>query len=183
MRSRSCATTDPKLRFGESGQLKIRGMPGITLFLEYLSNPKATADAFDADGWFCTGDLVTPFEDGHIRFDMREKDVLRVGAENVAAAEVERVILGCGGITEVAVVAMPDRMLEEVPVAYVIPIMPDPTLAGRVLEQCRKQLADFKVPRQVFVVDDLPRVTLGKIDKKTLRLRLREAFDQEESAK
>ena len=172
-----------EVAFGESGQLKIKGMPGMSLFLEYLGNPKATADAFDADGWFCTGDLVTPFEDGHVRFDMREKDVLRVGAENVSAAEVERVILGCGGITEAAVVAMPDRMLEEVPVAYVIPIMPDPTLAGRVLEQCRKQLADFKVPRQVFVVDDLPRVTLGKIDKKTLRLRLREAFDQEESAK
>ncbi|HEX9207573.1 MAG TPA: AMP-binding protein [Steroidobacteraceae bacterium] len=169
--------------FGESGHLKIRGMPGISLFLEYLGNPQATAEAFDAEGWFSTGDLVTPFEDGHVRFDTREKDMLRVGAENVSAAEVERVILACGGITEAAVVARPDRMLEEVPVAYVIPIQPDATLAERVLEQCRKQLADFKVPRQVFVVDDLPRVTLGKIDKKTLRLRLREAFDQEEVAK
>jgi crotonobetaine/carnitine-CoA ligase len=164
-----------EVAFGESGQLKIRGTPGISLFLEYLNNPQATDEAYDQDGWFCTGDLVTPFEDGHIRFDMREKDVLRVGAENVSAAEVERVIFAVGGISEVAVVAMPDKMYEEVPVAYVIALAPDPTLAERVLARCKEQLAAFKVPRQVFVVDDLPRVTLGKIDKKTLRQRLRDA--------
>lgn len=163
-----------EVAFGESGELKIRGVPGISLFLEYLNNPGATAAAFDTEGWFATGDLVTPFEDGHIRFDMRDKDVLRVGAENVSAAEVERVIFAVGGITEVAVVGAPDPMLEEVPVAFVIAMLPDPGLAERILARCRAELADFKVPRQVFVVDDLPRVTLDKIDKKTLRRRLRE---------
>ena len=170
-----------EVEFGESGQLKIRGIPGISLFLEYLNNVEATDEAYDEEGWFCTGDLVTPFEDGHIRFDMRDKDMLRVGAENVAAAEVERVVASLGGISEVAVVAMPDKMLEEVPVAYVIPLMPDPTLPERILARCREQLAPFKVPRHVFVVEDLPRVTLGKIDKKTLRQRLRESNTSEDS--
>ena len=71
--------------FGDSGWLKIRGIPGVSLFLEYLGNPEATAAAFDAEGWFDTGDLVTPFDDGHIRSDNRGEDMLRVGAENVSA--------------------------------------------------------------------------------------------------
>lgn len=164
--------------FGESGRLKIRGIPGLSLFLEYLNNREATAESFDEDGWFDTGDLVTPFEDGHIRFDMRDKDVLRVGAENVSPAEIEGVIFAAGGVTEVAVVGKPDKMLEEVPIAYVIPIGPDDNLAERLIASCRESLADFKVPREIIVVDDLPRVTLGKIDKKELRKKLQEESEQ-----
>lgn len=160
--------------FGESGHLKLRGIPGISMFLEYLGNQEATDECYDAEGWFSTGDRVTPFADGQIRFDMREKDMLRVGAESVAAAEIERVIYSMGAIAEVAVVGAPDEMLEEVPVAYVIPLMETEHLADRILARCRQELADFKVPRRVYVVSDLPRVTLGKIDKKLLRQRLRE---------
>ncbi len=163
-----------EVAFGESGHLKIRGIPGISLFLEYLGNPQATDECFDADGWFSTGDRVTPFADGQIRFDMRDKDMLRVGAENVAAAEIERVIFASGAVAEVAVVGAPDDMLEEVPVAYVIPLVNAPDLADRLLARCRAELADFKVPRRIIVAADLPRVTLDKIDKKTLRQRLRD---------
>lgn len=155
--------------FGQSGWFKIRAIPGISLFGGYLNNEAATEDAFDEEGWFATGDLVTPFEDGDIRFDGRGKDVLRVGAENVSAAEVERVIDGVPGVRESAVVAAPDRMLEEVPVAFVLPTRPSDGLAQHVTEACRKALAAFKVPREVIIVDQLPRVTLGKVDKKQLR--------------
>ena len=161
--------------FGESGQLFIRGVAGLTMFLEYLNAPEATAACFDAQGWFATGDLVTPFEDGHIRFDERQKDGLRVGAENVGAAEIERVIMGTGAVIEVAVVGKPDPMLDEVPVAFVIPIDPSApaeALVARIHAACAQHLADFKRPREVFVVADLPRVTLGKIDKKLLRQQL-----------
>lgn len=158
--------------FAESGRLWIRGVPGLTMFLEYLNAPHATAGAFDPEGWFDTGDLVTAFEDGHIRFDGREKDMLRIGAENVGAAEIERAVMSAGGIVEVAVVGRPDPMLDEVPVAYVIPIGPSEGLVARVQQACERQLADFKRPREVHVVADLPRVTLGKIDKKLLRARL-----------
>ncbi|HZZ36280.1 MAG TPA: AMP-binding protein, partial [Caulobacteraceae bacterium] len=158
--------------FGESGLMWIRGVPGLSLFYEYLNNPQATAEAFDADGWFLTGDRVTPFEDGHIRFDGRERDMLRIGAENVAESEIERVIMGAGGVIEVAVVGKPHPMLDEVPVAFVLPMgQADPE---RILAACRAKLADFKVPREVRVVDEFPRVTLGKIDKKALRRALAE---------
>jgi crotonobetaine/carnitine-CoA ligase len=151
-------------------------VPGVSLFLEYLDNPEATDAAFDAEGWFDTGDLVTPYPDGHIRFDNRGKDMLRVGAENVSAAEVERVIATVPGVKEVAVVGRPDRMLDEVPVAFVIAFGVAATevdvFESAIIERCENELASFKVPRAVIVVDEFPRVTLEKVDKKTLRARL-----------
>ncbi len=160
---------DVPVEFGQSGWLKIRAVPGVSLFAGYLNNVEATEDAFDAEGWFSTGDLVTPFDDGDIRFDGRGKDVLRVGAENVSAPEVERVINAVRGVRECAVVAAPDRMLDEVPVAFVLPTGSSDGLAEAVNEACRNALAPFKVPREVILVAELPRVTLGKIDKKLLR--------------
>jgi crotonobetaine/carnitine-CoA ligase len=61
--------------FHEAGRLLVRGVPGISLFYEYLNNPEATAAAFDKDGWMDTGDIVTPFEDGDLRFEGRAKDM------------------------------------------------------------------------------------------------------------
>lgn len=155
--------------FGESGGLWIKGTAGLSMFFEYLNDEAATASAFDAKGWFCTGDRVTPFADGHIQFDGRERDMLRIGAENVAEAEIERVIMGVVGVGEVAVVGRPHDMLDEVPVAFVVPLHQDPALAERIESACVEKLAKFKRPRDIFIVPDLPRVTLGKINKKELR--------------
>jgi len=160
--------------FEESGMMWIKGVPGLSLFQEYLNNPEATAKAFDEDGWFLTGDRVTPFEDGHIRFDGREGDMLRIGAENVAESEIERVIMGAGGVIEVAVVGKPHPMLDEVAVAFVLSLNPDAGLPDRLIAACKEKLADFKVPREIYVIDEFPRVTLGKIDKKELRRRMQE---------
>jgi crotonobetaine/carnitine-CoA ligase len=159
------------VEFGETGRLLIRGIPGLSLFYEYLNNPEATAAAFDAEGWLETGDLVTPHADGGFRFEGRGRDMLRVGAENVAAAEIERVIQTVPGVFEVAVVAKPDELLSEVPAAFVIPSGEPGDLASRILETCRAQLADFKVPREVVFVSELPRSTLNKVSKKDLRAR------------
>lgn len=159
---------------GETGLLSIRGVPGVSLFREYLNNPSATEASFDADGFFATGDLVTLLPDGSIRFADRAKDMLKVGGENVAASEIERAILTVAGVQEASVVAGPHRMLDEVPVAFVIP-RPDapPDLADRVLAACRAALADFKVPREVRVVSEMPRSTLDKVAKAELRRLLR----------
>ena len=151
---------------GEMGKLLVKGTRGISLFAEYLNQPETTAACFDADGWFDSGDMVTLLPDGHLQFENREKDMLKVGAENVAASEVERVILGVPGVKEAAVVGQPHRMLSEVPVAFVIGSQADPEA---ILAACRQGLADFKVPREVYVVDELPRAELGKINKATLR--------------
>jgi crotonobetaine/carnitine-CoA ligase len=154
----------------ETGALMIRGIAGLSMFAEYLNNPQATADSYDEDGWFRTGDLVTVHGDGWISFADRSKDMLRVGGENVAASEIERVIAGVDGVLEAAVVARPDEKLDEVPVAFVLVADgPDPQVAARVERACRQQLADFKVPHQVCLVRALPRSTISKVNKSELR--------------
>ena len=153
----------------EPGHLLVRGTPGLSLFSEYLNNPDATAECFDDWGWFRTGDLVTPHADGHISFADRSKDMLKVGAENVAASEIERVVLQVAGVAEVAVVGRPDPWLDEVPVAFVVAPGASNDLSGTVMTKCAELLADFKVPRDVYVVAELPRSTLRKINKVALR--------------
>jgi crotonobetaine/carnitine-CoA ligase len=162
-------------RVGETGELRIRGEPGVSIFLEYLGDPQATRAAFDEDGFFRTGDRVVVQEDGAIRFVDRAKDVIKVGGENVAAPEVERVIAGVEGVQEVAVVAGPDPILGEVPVAFVTlrdAACGHAALADEVLDRCRRELAGFKVPREVVIIDAFPRVSIGKISKAELRRRL-----------
>ncbi|HWS74930.1 MAG TPA: ATP-dependent acyl-CoA ligase, partial [Quisquiliibacterium sp.] len=158
---------------GQTGDLTIRGVRGLSLFAEYLDNPQATAEAFDADGFFHTGDRVTVGADGWLYFSDRSKDMLKVGGENVAASEIERVIMTVPGVVEAAVVARKDRMLDEVPVAFVrapqVPPQGRAALAQAIEDACRAALADFKRPREVRVVDELPRSTLEKIAKAELR--------------
>ena len=158
---------------GETGHLRVLGIPGLSLFERYLDNPQATAEAFDDQGWFITGDRVTLNEDGSISFADRDKDMLKVGGENVAASEIEQVIVELPSVAEVAVVARAHAMLDEVPVAFVLPDGTAPDgLADEVLDLCRARLADFKVPAEVRVVDSLPRATLEKIAKAQLRRQL-----------
>ena len=163
---------------GETGELRVRGLPGLSLFKEYLNNPKATAESYDAQGFFRTGDRVTLLEDGSIRFADRSKDMLKVGGENVAASEIEQAILSLAEIAEAAVVAKKHKMLDEVPVAFVLPRggvrAAPPDLAERVLATCRAKLASFKQPQEVRLVDALPRSTLEKIAKAELRRLLQE---------
>jgi crotonobetaine/carnitine-CoA ligase len=152
-----------------TGHLLVRGIRGLSLFSAYLNNPEATEDSFDEMGWFRTGDLVTVHPDGYLTFADRAKDMLRVGGENVAASEIERVLLETGRVSEAAVVGAPDEKLDEVPVAFVVPRETSPDLETVLLTACRERLADFKVPRQVFPVRDLPRVNIGKVNKVALR--------------
>jgi crotonobetaine/carnitine-CoA ligase len=153
---------------GETGGIFVRGVPGVSLFAGYLHDDEATAATVDEDGWLRTGDLVTVHESGYLQFADRAKDMLKVGGENVAASEIERVIMTVPGVLEVAVVGVPHPMLDEVPVAFVIG-SDGATVEAEVLAACRRQLADFKIPRQVHVVDEMPRSTLNKIAKAQLR--------------
>ncbi len=158
---------------GESGLLYIRGVRAISLFKEYYRNPEANAESFDDDGWFETGDVIRMDADGNLFFSDRDKDMLRVGSENVAASEIETVIMETGWAAECAVVGQKHHMLDEVPVAFVIPAGDAPEdLGERIIAVCRDKLADFKVVRDVITVDEMPRATLDKVSKTDLRDRL-----------
>lgn len=127
----------------ERGALFIRGVRGVSLFKEYYGNPEATASSFNEDGWFETGDLIQIGEDGNLFFSDREKDMLKVGGENVAALEVESVILETGWVDECAVLGQEHWMLDEVPVAFVIPLPNAPeNLALELINVCKANL-DF----------------------------------------
>jgi crotonobetaine/carnitine-CoA ligase len=159
---------------GEVGELQVRGVRGLSIFAEYLADPTATAEAFTADGFFRTGDLVQLRPDGAFAFADRLKDMLKVGGENVAASEIEQVIRSEEGVQEVAVVAAPHPMLAEVPVAFVIPTPDAPIdLAERILQACAQRLADFKRPHRVRLVPSLPRSLVNKVAKAELRAQLR----------
>ncbi len=156
---------------GETGELWMRGTRGIQLFLEYYDNPEANAKSFE-DGWFKTGDMVVMGEGGNVFYRERDKDLLKVGGENVSAREVEDAIGGVAGVGSVAVVGKRHEFLDEVVVAFVIKgagASDDETLERAVIDACRARLADFKVPRAVYFVEEFPLGTLDKILKNKLR--------------
>jgi crotonobetaine/carnitine-CoA ligase len=158
---------------GGTGNLLIKGIPGLSLFAEYLHNEKATRESFDEHGYFVTGDRVTLLDHGFIKFGDRAKDMLKVGGENVAASEIEQVIAVVPGVREAAVVAKKHPMLDEVPVVFIIPLAgverAPKDLHDTVMAACRNALADFKVPREIRFVDEMPRSTLEKVAKAELR--------------
>jgi carnitine-CoA ligase len=154
---------------GEVGDLFVRGVRGVSLFLEYAHDPAATAAAFRPDGLFVTGDRVRLGIDGYLYFADRSKDMLKVGGENIAASEIERVIAAVPGVAEVAIAAKPHPMLTEAPVAFVIAQKADDTLVARISQACLVSLASFKQPHEIRIVESLPRVTLEKVSKAALR--------------
>ncbi|MGC0416962.1 class I adenylate-forming enzyme family protein [Embleya sp. AB8] len=171
----ACAVIDPETgrecAEGEVGELWLRGARGVQLFLEYYGDPAATEAAF-AGEWFRTGDMVMLGAGGNVFYRERDKDLLKVGGENVSAREVEDVITGVGGVGSVAVVGKRHDFLDEVVVAFVIRTANAPdeaALEKSILELCRERLSDYKVPRAVYFVDAFPLGTLDKVLKKTLR--------------
>jgi len=146
---------------GEVGEFEVRG-PKVTP--GYHAAPEATAAAF-RDGWFRTGDAGRIDEDGYVWFVDRLKAMIRSGGENVAAAEVERVLLQHDGIADAAVIAMPHERWGEAPLAVVV-ARGDATIdEADIIEHCRGHLARYKCPAKVVTVDALPRNHSGKLVK------------------
>ena len=133
----------------------------------WLANP-AVPESLLVDGWLRTGDLVRRDGEGDYTFVSRKKEIIRRRGENVAAAEVEGVLVSHPSVLEAAVVGVPSALGEEEIVAYVAP------RAGLVIDIealttfCRERLADFKVPSRVFVLDKLPRTATERIAKHLL---------------
>ena len=141
------------------------------VFLGYLNRPDATAAAIDADGWLHTGDAVTVEPDGNLRLVGRLKEMFKSGGYNVYPSEVERELCSHPAVSEVAVVAAPDPLWSEVGVAFVVPAAALDLEELR--EHARERLANYKVPKRLLLVDALPRLPNGKVDRLSLRERIR----------
>src|SRR5262245_20774565 len=150
---------------GERGEIVMRG-PKV--FPGYWRDPDATATAF-AGGWFHTGDIGVRDDDGYLFIVDRLKDMILSGGENIAGSEVERVLYEHDAVLEAAVVGRPDERWGEVPVAFVALRPNVAATTDELVEHCRGQLAQFKVPKDVQFLDALPRNPSGEVLKRELR--------------
>ena len=142
-----------------------------SIFAGYFNDPDSTQSAFTQAGWFRTGDLARMDRNGYLTFLDRKKDMIKTKGENVAAAEVERVLNEHPGVLESAVVGESEDqgLWGERVVAYVVQAK-DATLSSEDLQNwTRQKLADFKVPQNVYFVDSLPKTPLGKIQRALLK--------------
>jgi acyl-CoA synthetase (AMP-forming)/AMP-acid ligase II len=156
---------------GEPGEVVVRG---ACVMHGYLDDPEATAAAIDGDGWLHTGDLGAFDPDGSLRIVGRIKDMFIVGGFNAYPAEIENLMLAHPRIAQVAVIGVPDERLGEVGMAFVVLSAGPPVDATEIIEWSREHMANYKAPRAVRFVDDLPLNATGKVAKDELRTRARE---------
>jgi fatty acid CoA ligase FadD36 len=144
------------------GKLHVRGP---MMFDGYLNRPEATAEAFDTDGWYRTGDVAVIDADGMHRIVGRESvDLIKSGGYRIGAGEIETVLLGHPGVQEAAVIGMPDADLGQRIVAYVV----GSADGDELIDYVAQELSVHKRPREVRIVDALPRNAMGKVLKKQL---------------
>ena len=151
---------------GASGEVLVRG---YNVMRGYFEDPAATSAALDPAGWLHTGDVGTLDADGNLRITDRLKDMFTVGGFNAYPAEIEQVIARHEEVSEAAVVGVPDARLGEVGCAFVVPRPGAAPTEAEIIAFCRDRLANFKVPRSVRTVAELPRNASGKVLKTELR--------------
>jgi acyl-CoA synthetase (AMP-forming)/AMP-acid ligase II len=155
---------------GEPGEIVVRG---YNVMRGYFDEPEETAKAIDADGWLHTGDIAVMDERGNLRITDRIKDMYIVGGFNCYPAEVENSLFSSGWFAQVAVIGVPDERMGEVGMAFVVPTEEERAdLTPRaVIDWARENMANYKVPRFVEIVDALPMNASGKVTKFALRER------------
>ena len=166
--------SDLPLPHGEIGMIEVRS-PG--LFSGYWKMPKQTSEEFSADGYFRTGDLGRVGADGYVSITGRSKDLIISGGYNVYPAEVEALINEHPAVRESAVIGVPHADFGEAVVAAIIPTNPkQPPDPMELIQLAKDRLANFKVPKRIVIVTELPRNTMGKVQKNQLRDSLAETF-------
>ena len=154
---------------GGQGEIQARG---DWLLAGYFRDPEATADAYTADGWFRTGDVVKVWPDGNLEIVGRTKEMYISGGFNVYPREIELVIEAHPHVGLVAVLGVPDEVFGEVGHAFAEP-KPGASLDAQTLDEwCRERLANYKAPKRFEVRAELPRLPIGKIDKQALKREL-----------
>ena len=153
---------------GEPGEVLVRG---YNLMKGYLDDPEATAEAIDPDGWLHTGDVGVFDGRGNLAITDRKKDMFIVGGFNAYPAEIEGIMLQHPAVAQVAVVGVPDARLGEVGAAFVVPRTGDTVDPDALVAWCREHMANYKAPRTVQLVGELPLNASGKVLKYELRAR------------
>jgi malonyl-CoA/methylmalonyl-CoA synthetase len=159
------SVTGEELPRGDTGQIEVRG-PNV--FKGYWNMPEKTAEELRADGFFITGDLGLIDEDGYLSIVGREKDLIISGGYNIYPKEIELVLDEQLGVVESAVVGVPHPDFGEAVVGVLV-VDSDVVNLENIKIAVKEQLARFKHPRQLVVVDALPRNTMGKVQKNLLR--------------
>ena len=160
---------------GEPGELQVLGRQN---FLGYFRNAEATSDAFTADGWLRTGDIATWTAGGHLRLLGRMREMYKSGGYAIFPREIELVLESHPAIASAAVVSTPDPLYQEVGVAFIVQ-NPGLSLSEASLRAYLQQhLANYKIPKTLCFLSELPTLPIGKIDKSLLRSRAEHLHDQ-----
>jgi acyl-CoA synthetase (AMP-forming)/AMP-acid ligase II len=154
---------------GEPGEILLRGG---SIMSHYLDDPEATAEALATDGWLRTGDLGVVDASGCLRIVGRAKDMFIVGGFNAYPAEIENALLRHPDIQQAAVIGIPDERLGEVGMAFVVLRGGASATGQEIVAWSRDQMANYKAPRAVEIVDELPLNATGKVQKDQLRARV-----------
>jgi acyl-CoA synthetase (AMP-forming)/AMP-acid ligase II len=165
--------TGDELPTGQRGEILVRG---YCLFDGYYKDPEKTAEAFEPDGFFHTGDVGSFDDEGQIMFHGRTKDMLKVGGENVAAVEIETFLARHPAVKLAQIVGVPDARLQEVPAAFVELEKGEDVSEQELIDFCRGDIASFKVPRYVRFVTEWPMST-SKIQKFRLQKKILQELD------
>jgi malonyl-CoA/methylmalonyl-CoA synthetase len=158
---------------GQVGNIQIRG-PNV--FSGYWRMPEKTREEFAADGWFRTGDVGVFDQDGYLSIVGRAKDLIISGGYNVYPKEIELAIDALPGVVESAVVGLPHPDFGEAVTAVVVARPGAAPSEAAIVQALKGTLANYKVPKRVFVVEALPRNAMGKVQKNVLRERLNDTF-------
>jgi HIP---CoA ligase len=151
----------------QPGEIVLRG---ASVMSDYLDDPESTAAAFLEGGWLRTGDLGTRDVAGDLRIVGRTKDMYIVGGFNAYPAEIENMLIEHPAVRQAAVIGVPDERLGEVGMAFLVAVDPaEPPSEPEVIAWCRDRMANYKVPRRVALVDELPLNATGKVAKDDLR--------------
>jgi acyl-CoA synthetase (AMP-forming)/AMP-acid ligase II len=164
--------TGEDMPVGREGELWFHGR---LVARGYYKKPEETAKAFTADGWFKSGDLAVRDAEGRTIFKGRLREVLRISHFMVAPAEIEAFIMTHPKVLQAFVIGVPDPKLNEAAVAYVIPKQGERLTESDIIAHCKGQIASYKVPRHIRIVDDVPR-TPGPHGDKVQKAKLRELF-------
>ena len=151
---------------GETGEVELRG---DSIMAGYLDDPEATAAALSPEGWLRTGDLGVLDEHGNLRIVGRSKDIFIVGGFNAYPAEIENLLTRHPGIAQAAVIGIPDERMGEVGMAFVVTAAGAAPSEDDIITWARNEMANYKVPRRVAIVDALPLNATGKVEKNVLR--------------